>query len=169
MGNVCFVSDVTKVLKLQGQVNFPGATNFIAREKFTEPQFSLSQNFKGWMLPKVEHDVRASTLAYGVLSDSFSKYRHIITDLGKEDKIETFLSEIFHLISIQSNGKQGVLLTKGDSTIFFVRDVNSVLRAVFVRWIDCRWRLRARIAPSHQHWRPGKDRMFYRNWRNIQF
>jgi len=169
MSNVRFVSDVTRVLKLQGQVNFPGATSFIAREKFTESQFTLSNNFKGWMLPKIEDNVSASTLAYGILKDSFSKDRHIITDLGKEDRIETFLAEIFYLISIQSKGQQGVLLTKGDSTIFFVRDVNSVLRVVFVRWIDCRWRLRARYAPSHQYWRPGIDRMFYRNWRHIQF
>ncbi len=52
---------------------------------------------------------------------------------------ETDLAAVFHFISLQPKGGQGVLLSNGYANIFYVRDVNSELRAVSVFWCGGGW------------------------------
>ena len=59
----------------------------------------------------------------------------------------------------QSNGD---LLTNGYANIFYVRDVNGELRAVFVGWGGVGWSVRAYSVGDPDAWRGG-DRVFSRN------
>jgi hypothetical protein len=150
---------VTQVLEKVGEIHFPGANKFVAREHFTEPKFWLSDSFKVWMLPKVEKGVKPSTLTYGKLMKS-AKDAVIILALGGEEKAESSLVKIFHLTSLQPNGEEGTLLTNGWVNIFFVKDAKGILRTVRAYWSDGEWRLGA--GPTPDKWRAGY-RVFSRN------
>ena len=107
-------------------------------------------NFKSWFGGKVEEDVPDGELqALTITQNAYD--REIIADLGGEAKAEVTLAEIWRLMERQANGQEGALLTNGYANIFYVRDVNLVLRTVGVGWYgggwsagacaldDCRW------------------------------
>lgn len=150
---------VVEVLEKLGEVLFPGSSRFVATEKFTEPKFLLSDNFKAWMLPKVEDEVKSSTRAYGQLVQA-TKDAVIVASLGGEEKAETSLSEMFHLLELQADGKEGVLLTNGWANIFYVRDHKGVLRTVSAYWYGgVPWKLVADPVSYPVEW-PAGNRVF---------
>ena len=99
-------------------------------------------NFTIWFIGKVEKDASDAILMRFKLVTSV-RDNEIVRDLGGEDKAEVTLTEIWRLIERQANGGEGVLLVNGWANIFYVRDVNGVLRAVGVDWRDDGWYVEA--------------------------
>ena len=96
-------------------------------------------NFTAWFAGKVHEDVPEGMLVPFTLTQSAND-SEVITDLGGEEKAEVTLAEIWRLMKRQANGEEGVLLNNGWANIFYVRDVNLVLRAVRVLWSGDGWR-----------------------------
>ena len=154
---------VVDILQKIGETNFPGAKKFVAKENFKLKKDGgicsyLGSNFTAWFMGKVEDDVAPSTLTYAKLTKN-SKDDAIVASLGGEDKAKTSLVEIFHRISLQPNGETGSLLTSGWANIFYVEDVNGVLRAVDVYWRDDGWRVVANPVDGPDGW--GADRLVF--------
>ena len=153
---------VVKLLQALGEVAFPGATNFVAKDHFVKDTsdtatvkiLDLGSNFTTWFIGKVEAKVAPSTIGYGKLLQ-WAKGTVILAFLGGETKAETSLAEIFHLMSLQANGGVSVLLTNGLANIFFVRDVSGVLRVVRVLWSGGGWYLGAFEASRASGWGDG--------------
>jgi hypothetical protein len=99
-------------------------------------------NFTSWFTGKVEENAPEGTLVPFALERN-AYDREIIADLGGEEKAEVTLTEVWRLMERQANGQEGALLTNGWANIFYVRDVNGVLRAVVVYWHDVGWRASA--------------------------
>ncbi len=117
-------------------------------------------NFISWFASKVEEDVPDGLLVPLTLTQSAND-SEVIADLGGEAVAEVTLSEIWRLMVAQSNGGEGALLNNGWANIFYVRDVNSVLRSVYVDWRDDGWGVRAG-ALGGIRWYGGR-RVFSRN------
>ncbi len=117
-------------------------------------------NFTAWFAGKVEEDVSEGKLCPFALTER-AYDNEIIADLGGEEKAETTLTEIWRLMQRQANGEEGVLLTNGWANIFYVRDVNMVLRTVRVYWLGGGWSAYA-IALVAFRWYDG-DQVFSRN------
>ncbi len=157
---------VVELFKMLGEVAFAGATNFVVLEKFKLKKdggiFSyFGHNFTAWFSGKIETEVVSSSLNYRKLTQS-ALDATIISTLGGETKAETSLAEVFHLMSLQPNGEEGVLLTNGYANIFYVRDLSGVLRVVFVHWSGYGWRVRAGEVSRPVPW-GGGDQVFSRN------
>lgn len=75
---------------------------------------------------------------------------------------ETDLATVFHLISFQLDGRNGVLFTNGFVNIFYIRDVNNELRAVYVYWYGDGWRVDVYPVGHQYPWTRG-SRVFSRN------
>lgn len=94
----------------------------------------LGDEFQAWFRHKKEAPFGGSMLQYKEffrLSKDTDEF--IIAQLGGERKAETTLTELFALLYAQKNGEEGPLLTVGNN-IFYIRDVDGVLRAVTVSW-----------------------------------
>jgi len=95
-------------------------------------------NFTSWFTGKVEENPPEGTLVPFTLERS-AYDREIIADLGGEEKAEVTLTEVWRLMERQANGQEGALLNNGWANIFYVRDVNGVLRTVRVYWNGGGW------------------------------
>lgn len=161
------------ILKLVSTVVVSATTSkFVAKEKFVvntkrNAPVKISavwDNFTSWFLSgdsKIEDPISEQTLRYNKLRKS-SVDGPIITELGGEEKSETTLAEMFSLMEKQKNGEDGVLLNKGYANIFYIRDQNSVLRAVHVRWCDGGWFVLADSVEDPNGWSVGCQ-VFSRN------
>ena len=119
------------------------AERFIARNEFVVKSTRvkicwLSNDFKSWFLGKIEEPIGETTLRYWKLRKG-SLDSLIIAKLGGRTKAETTLAEMFSLMKRQRNGEKGVLLTNGLVNIFYIHDINGVLRAVSIWWDDGGW------------------------------
>lgn len=154
---------VEDTLRFVGEMVFPGVVKFIARDNFvlnthTGAKVKISyfgDNFKNWFLSKIEADIPTSTLVYGELAKN-SLDEPIIQSLGGEEKAETSLAEVFHLMSLQSAGEYGALLTNGYANIFYVRDAGGTLRVVVVYWNGDGWGVNADSTSSPGEWYAGR-------------
>lgn len=161
------------ILELVSTVVVSATTSkFVAKEKFVvntkrNAPVKISavwDNFTSWFLSgdsKIEDPISEQTLRYRKLRKS-SVDGPIITELGGEEKSETTLTEMFSLMEKQKNGEDGVLLNNGYANIFYIRDQNGVLRAVFVRWGDDGWGVGAYSVGNPSRWRVGRQ-VFSRN------
>jgi hypothetical protein len=87
----------------------------------------------------------------------------IIPELGGEAKAETALTELHDLLKKQGNGeKEGDLLTDIRANIFYIRNIQGVLRAVGVHWCGGGWVVRAYSTSDPDGWVAGR-RVFSRN------
>lgn len=144
-------------------------TPFLAREKFVLDKSDtapikiswIGDNFRTWFLGKTEELPRLSdgqvpeqTLRYQKLRQD-SPDASIIAELGGEEKAETTLSELYALMERQKNREDGPLLTDGKWNVFYIKDVNGVLRAVLVYWCDGGWYVRADSIGSPYGWSAG--------------
>lgn len=114
---------------------------FVAREKFVVGGSSveiswLGDHFRHWFLGKSEDPVPRTKLRYSKLT-RFATTGSILTELG--DEAETALAQIWALMERQANGEEGILLTNGQLNVFYVRDIDGELRAVFVNWVRAGW------------------------------
>ncbi|MBI3627878.1 MAG: hypothetical protein HY220_04035 [Candidatus Sungbacteria bacterium] len=117
-------------------------------------------NFREWFLAGEEEPQAEVTLAYASLTRN-ALDREIRQELGAEHE-ETTLAQINWLITHQSQGEPGPLLTDGRANIFYVKDAKGILRAVFVFRNACEWHLFARVVADPIRWYEG-DRVFSRN------
>ena len=121
-------------------------TEFVTSEKFVvntkaSAKVKISyvgDNFKTWFSDKVEAPFAGSELCYQKLAKN-SRDLPIIEELGGEEKAETTLTEMFALMERQGHGQEGALLNNGWANIFYVRDVNALLRTVRVSWRNGSW------------------------------
>ena len=159
-----------KLLELAGSVHIPATTErFMAKDRFVLDKSDsakvkisyLGENFKAWLLDKVEEPFGGSTLQVLKLTQQ-SLDGPIIAELGGEEKAETTLSEIHALMAKQPNGEQGKLLTNGYANIFYVRDITGVLRAVSVYWYGDGWDVYADSISGPSRWDDGFQ-VFSRN------
>lgn len=120
----------------------------------------MSGQFKSWFLGKVEEPRAESRLSSWELTKN-SLDKPILEELG--EKAETALAHIAHLLSLQSKGEAGVLLTNG-ANVFYIPDAGGTLRAVYVFWSAyCRaWDVRAFEVAYPSGWSAGY-RVFSRN------
>lgn len=175
-GNVTQVAQpkpTPSILELVSTVVVPATTgNLVAKEKFVRDigrkakvQISyLGDNFTEWFLSgsgKTEDPITEQTLRYHKLRQS-SVDGPIIAELGGAEKSETTLSEMFALMEKQGKGEDGVLLNNGYANIFYIKDQNGVLRAVYVYWDDDGWDVRAYSAENPYRWYDGSQ-VFSRN------
>ncbi|OGJ00975.1 hypothetical protein A3G53_02920 [Candidatus Nomurabacteria bacterium RIFCSPLOWO2_12_FULL_44_11] len=159
----------TPLLELVGTYIAPMNTwAFVASEKFVVDTSRrapvkisyLGDNFRAWVLGKIEEPGRATELRYSRLTKR-SVDKPILDAIG-EGKTEVALTDVFAMMAAQPNGGEGVLLHDGRANIFYVRDQNGVLRAVLVHWYDGGWYVNALSVESPLTW-SADDRVFSRN------
>jgi len=151
-----------KLLVLLGTALVPSTNGFVVRDKCvvnTSDEATvkiawLGDNFKKWFLDKTEEPADGSQLRYHELLE-WSLDLPIIVSLGGEEKAETTLAQMFSLIEKQGKGQDGVLLTNGCTNIFYVRDVNGGLLAVYVYWYSIGWDVGAYSVESPNGWCAG--------------
>lgn len=161
------------ILELVSTVRVAATTSkFVAKDKFVvntkrNAPVKISavwDNFTAWFLSgngKTEDLITEQTLRYHKLRQA-SVDGPIIQELGGEAKAETTLTEMFSLMEKQKNGEDGVLLNNGYANIFYIRDQNGVLCAVFVLWRGAGWYVRAGGVTRPFRWDAGY-RVFSRN------
>ncbi len=84
----------------------------------------------------------------------------IVKALGGEAVAESFLGQMAYLIAFQPHGEEdGVLLVNGWANIFFIKDDNGELWAVYCAWIsdDREWHLNAIPISDPVGWRAGRQ------------
>ena len=71
-----------------------------------------------------------------------------------EEREETKLAHLWHLLTLQPNGENGTLLTNGSANIFRIRDTEGTLWVVDAFWRSGRrgWRLGASSVGSLREW-----------------
>lgn len=157
------------LLELISTVTVPKTKKLVARDSFTINTESaapvkisyLCDDFCRWFLKKTEAPFDEVVLRCNILRRA-SIDRLIFAELGK-DKAEITLAQIYALMRGQKNGDDGILLNNGRANIFYVRDVNSVLRTVFVYWRSgAGWRVNADLVDGLCKWDDG-CRVFSRN------
>ncbi len=159
---------IPSILEFIGMVAVSATTSkFVAKEKFVRDTGDkarvkisyLGDNFTAWFLKgdgKTEESMTEQTLRYAKLRKA-SKDIPIVNELGGEEKSETTLSEMFSLMGKQGKGEAGVLLNNGYANIFYIRDMNDVLRAVDVRWLGRGWDVDAGPLAYPLGWRAGRQ------------
>ena len=175
-GNVTQVAQpkpTPSILELVSTVVVPATTgNLVVKEKFVRDTGRkakvkisyLGDNFTEWFLSgsgKTEDPITEQTLRYHKLRES-SVDGPIIAELGGAEKSETSLSEMFALMEKQGKGENGVLLNNGYANIFYIKDQNGVLRAVYVGWGGDGWDVYAVSVEDPGRWDDG-NRVFSRN------
>ncbi len=155
-----------KILELvEPKIVIPATTEkFVAKDNFvvntgkkSKVKISyLSENFQEWFLGKTEEPRPSEKIifCYNKLLVS-SVDGPIISELGGEEKVETKLSQVYYFLSQQPNGEVGVLLTNGWANIFYVRDKDGKLCAVYAPWCGAGWRLYALSVDHPLRWLDG--------------
>ena len=117
-------------------------------------------NFTNWFRSKVEENVPKDDPVPVDLKRSATD-REIVDALGGEEKAEVTLAEIWRLLLRQPKGEFGHLLVNERVNLFYVRDVNNILRVVFVYRYDDSWSMSASTVIDRR-WHDGY-RVFSRN------
>ncbi len=156
---------VPPLLDIIGTHLVPATTSpFVAKEKFTLKKDGgicsyLHPDFSSWFLGKTEDAKGETTLRSATLTkDSLDKA--ILAELGT--LAETTLTEMFAMMEAQADGTEGDLLTNGYANIFYVKDVNNVLRAVSASWSGGGWGVGAGSVEDPDGWL-ADGRVFSRN------
>ena len=158
------VEKVKTLLSLLGTITVPATNQFVARDNFKLGKNGvgwMNDNFKAWFLGKTEGPAEETTLRYSRLTES-SLDAPILKELG--DRAETTLANLFHLLSLQAKGGNGVLLVNGYANIFYVRDASGELRTVIAGWYASYgdWSVDAFEVTCQVRWDDG-DQVFSRN------
>jgi len=143
-------------------VPVPGVQYFVAKDHLKAANVGWTgDNFKRLFLNNVEENVHEAKLTVSRLERA-SLDASILTELG--DKAEVKLSCLFDLLKKQSKGEDGVLLANGYANIFYIRDADGNLWAVYADWDsgDHCWGVEAYSVESPFGWRDG-DHVFSRD------
>lgn len=146
-----------------------GTEKFVTREKFvvntaTDAKVKISglnKNFQNWLLDKIDAPIASNGLRIQKLTKR-SVDTLIIAEVGSEEKARAVLAEMFFLLEQQGHGQEGALLTNGGANIFYVYDINYVLRTVCARWSGYGWHVDAYSLGHKDIW-VGGDQVFSRN------
>jgi len=95
-------------------------------------------NFESWLDTKVEEPVGVTTLQSYRISRLVGNVS-IISELGGEEVVETTLSTIYALLKKQGKGQAGEFRVNEYANIFYVRDIDGILRTVSVRCYGGIW------------------------------
>jgi hypothetical protein len=121
---------------------------FIAKDKFiinvdndAEVKIGdIGQEFRTWFLAKSEKPYLPNIKAvYGRSLNNQSGDRAIIAELGGLKKARVTLAEIYVMLLAQPNGEDGAMLSNGYDNIFYVLDINNILRTVSICWMTNGW------------------------------
>ena len=155
--------DLVKILNWIGTTTTSATTErFVAKEKFVKDSkevefYRIWDNFTNWFLAddgKIEEPINKQTLRHGNLTKG-SIDGPIIEELGGETKAETTLTELWDMLKKQPKGEDGDLLTNSYANIFYIKDTEGVLRAVFVDWHGVGWFVDADSVEYSNEWAPG--------------
>lgn len=158
------------LLSIVGSTTIVATTQeFAAREKFVINRKALAKvriteldkGFKAWFLGKVEQPIVGNGVCIYRLNKN-SLDTSVIMLLGGEAKAETTLVEMFTLMEKQGSGQTGDLLTNSYANIFYIRDVDGVLRAVSCNWAVDGWYVEAYPLGNQYGWNTGRQ-VFSRN------
>ena len=108
----------------------------------------LSENFREWFLEKIEESMAETTLRY-TKPLTCSVDDPILAEPGNVQ--ETALAQVYALMERQL-GESGTLLKNGYANIFYIRDVNGVLRAVSVHSYADGWSVDAYSLDDSHGW-----------------
>lgn len=140
---------------------------FVAKEMFvkdsTEVKFrGIWDDFHDWFLTEDHISENISEDQNFCYKNFVNNYidSSIIAKLGSEAKITTTLFGIYNLLKKQANGEDGVLLTNNYANIFYIWDVNDILRVVIIGWDDEGWCVSAYPVDHFFDRLPGK-RVFF--------
>jgi len=124
------------LLERVASIPVPSVHRFVAKDCLKKANVGWTgSNFDKLFRDNVEENVPEVTLAASRLKQS-SLDAPILTELGDElgDRAEVSLAHVFDLLKRQAYGKPGVLLTNGYANIFYVRDKDKALWAVYAYW-----------------------------------
>jgi len=154
-----------KFLHLVTTVEMPAQPRFVARDHFKVDTSSSArvkvafiwEGFSTNFLYKVEEAVEATTLAVHKLEKNLLD-KEIRAELG-ENKEETTLSQFWALLEKQGHGQEGDLLVNGYANIFYIRDTQGRLWAVYTYWRAGRggWRVGADSVSRPDRWYAGRQ------------
>lgn len=162
------VPAVSLLLEAVGTVEISAiAERFVTQEKFVVNTSRkapvkisyIGDNFREWFLGKIEEPMTEATLRHAKLL-KYSADGTILAELGNTQ--ETALAQVYALMKCQPNGESGALLTNGYANIFYVVDINGILRAVCVHWVGGGWGVSASSVGDPGRWDDG-SRVFSRN------
>ena len=149
------------ILKRVSTVIVSGVSRFVAADAFGPDnpdgiQFYLQDNFKKYLLDKVEENIPAGKLAVHKLVTA-SLDAPIMAEIG--DHIETALAYLYELIRDQANGQFGPLLIEGYTSIFYIRDAKGRLLAVYMFYLSSNrgWFVNASFVESPSEWGAGSQ------------
>lgn len=147
----------------------PTTEKFIARDRFkvdtsrmAKVKISLiGSDFSDWFLGKIEAPFSGSTIQGRELNKN-SVDGPILQELGGSEAAETTLAEIWAAMSAQSDGKSENLLNNGWANLFYVKDMNGILRVVNVSKSISGWGVNANSIVDPDDWH-ADFRVFVRN------
>lgn len=157
------MNGTTLLLRSISTISVPTIGPFVAKDHFKEDRNGeagigwLGSNFKRYLLGKTEEAVPETTLRIHQLVKG-SVDGPITAELGAEQIVETTLGQMFEMMKKQAHGEEGDLLVNGNAIIFYIRDINGQLWAVYCRWdSDYRyWYVEARSVAYPRAWRDGR-------------
>jgi hypothetical protein len=148
----------------------PATVKFIVRDNFVVDTrkdakvriFELSLKFRNEFGGKIE-EAFAGSIIYG--RDLGRKFidNKIINELGGKERVETTLTEIYSMMEQHADGKVGDLLDNGRDNIFYVKNINGILRAVRMYWRRSGGWFMGVLAVGDSDGRHASDRVFSRN------
>jgi hypothetical protein len=122
----------------------------------------LGDAFKAQFLGKVEPPHRGSTVRCAKLSLEVTvRGTDIVNALGGREKAETTLEELFSLMETQKNGEDGLLITDGYTNVFYIKDMDGILRTVHTSWHNG-WLVSANTLADQNGFASGR-RFFFRD------
>lgn len=145
------------LLEIVATIELPRVRRFVGMKHFkvntrrnAQVKIALTKgNFAGFLVDKIEENIPLGAARVHRLCQP-SLDAQILTALGETR--EMYLADIWALLKRQPGGQAGPLLVNGWANIFYVRDREDQLWAVFANWypIYDGWRLRAdSVEPPH--------------------
>lgn len=148
----------------------PVSKKFVAREKFlinTENKkvvriSAMNDSFKEWFLDQIEDSFSGSLLICRNLQE-YSGDDVIIAEIGNREKAKTSLREMFYVMEAWSQDKESGLTCKETiDHVFYVKDVQDIIRSIKVNWSKDGWSLDAFPIEDSGEWEVN-SRIFYRH------
>ena len=144
------------LLRLLSTIAVKGSKKFVAKDAFrinSDPSQRvrisyLGDNFKAWMLGKVEENVDDAILRLHELLET-SRDIPIVAELGNEEGVEIFLAHFYEVLAAKQVAND---LTW---TVGYARDKNGVLCAIYAYWYDDGWHVSAGSLGDQGRWLDG--------------
>ena len=138
------------------------AAAFIAHDRFREGVVYRSGVRISWIgtgfgrryAVKVEPSAKAASLQVFVLD---RPSRSVAIAEALHHPYETRLADIWCLLTLQPDGKPGVLSVNATPNLFFVRDAAGALGVVDVLWSGAGWEIGASPITRNRPWPPGRQ------------